>query len=117
MPLKRARYIHFPVFHGWGNGFSAEISPLTPAFNDDHHLTHVLFRITICSSKDQFSRSQARRELTKKEWKEIRVVDVPKFLAAAAYRSVHGFPLDELKSNKSMQHLHNQWAWVYKYFL
>lgn len=112
--LKRARYIHYPLPHGlYSHGFSAEIAPT----NSDHHIVGACyFRITICSSKDQFSRATARAELANKPWQEVRVVDVPKLLGDNDYYCRYGVKLEE-ESPYTPRYWHNLWAWVYKYFL
>lgn len=110
--LKRARYIHCPTVWSVHHGFSAEISP-----NSDPNSGNCFFRITICNSKDQFSRVQARYELSLKPWQEVRVVDIPKLLADAWFRCETGRSLHQVKDKKTVQRYQNQWAWVYKYFL
>lgn len=113
--LKRARYIHHPEQGVRGNGFSAEIAPNDRGFGTST-VGMCLFRITFCNPKDQFSRAMSRLELSRKEWQEVRVVDVPKLLAEAHFRNLTGGNIHRLHK-KDAQYYQNQWAWVYKYFL
>lgn len=118
--LKRARYIHAPEQGARGNGFSAEIAPVpmvTAPPGLEIPLDKCFFRITFCNSKDQFSRRNAREELSQKEWQEVRVVDVPKLLADAHFLNLTGRSLNKMKDKNTTQYYQNQWAWVYKYFL
>lgn len=117
--LKRARYIHYHLPRGQHtNGFSAEIAPIdffAAPVEDSPDDPHCYFRITICSSKDQFSRAIARAELAQKPWQEVRVVDVPKLLGDYDYFCRYGTKLADQTGNP--RYWHNLWAWVYKYFL
>jgi hypothetical protein len=105
----KSRFIHFQStlpgdkYHG----FSVRLSPsYDPSLVD--------FQYTLCSKKDQFSRSKARDVLYNKEVLSIPVKSLPATLAALEYKT---YGVQHIYANDCSWAMSNRWTWVWKYFL